>query len=122
MPLPQEFPNLAVQQVISFVTQKDKDQGRLALAVYELAGYGLKLKYGDPKYLMQADHELIQMAAKFTEDDFKKIMEDLPKYASAAAKAYKMKEEGKGWFQIAMAILMEFGPEVLALIVKIFAK
>lgn len=122
MSFPADFPGLAVQQVLAFVTKKDEDKARVALATYELLGYGLKMYFGDAKYLMQSDHELVQMAAKFTEEDFKNIVANLPQYIEAATKGYKMYQGGTPVWLILVKLALEYGPELVAIFAKLFAK
>lgn len=49
------FPNAvnpqAVRQVIRFITGQDSDKGRLALAAYEIEGYGLNLMFPGAAYI-----------------------------------------------------------------------
>lgn len=121
MSFPSEFPGLAVQQVLAFVTKKDEDKARLALAAYELLGYGLKTYFGDAKYLMQSDHELIARASRFTEEDFKKVVANLPQYMDAAAKGYQMYQAGTPIWLILIKLAVQYGPELVAIFAKFFA-
>lgn len=56
---PTEFPQLAAQTLIQGMLHSDKrDSGRMALAGYELLGFGLFKYFGDVKYMMQDAGEM----------------------------------------------------------------
>lgn len=58
MPFPTELPLQAARQVARFLAKKDLDKGRLALALYELTGFGLGKAFPNAAYLADAPLEV----------------------------------------------------------------
>jgi hypothetical protein len=52
MGFPTSLPGQAANQAAAFVLGRDTDKGRVALAAYDLLGYGLFQAFGDVKYMM----------------------------------------------------------------------
>lgn len=87
MSFPAELNTAAVRQVLRFVTGADRDVGRLTLAVWELAGFGLGQAFADPKFLADAapgDEALVTELVGAI--DREKLKELLEKYGPAVAR------------------------------------
>lgn len=50
MSFPTELPTMAIHQLINTVENSDHDAGRIALAVYDLAGFGLHTAFPTAAY------------------------------------------------------------------------
>lgn len=102
---PKEFPQNALVEVLK---GKDASIPHLVLGGYELLGYGLYLYFGEVKYMPQGQLELIQ-SLSLTADAAQKITD----------RARQLKAEGMVTWLIIMQLLMEFGPVILKLAMKI---
>lgn len=57
---PTEFPTAAVRQIYRFLNGDDKDYGRLALAVYQCAGFGLGKAFPQTAFLSDSEPVVTQ--------------------------------------------------------------
>jgi hypothetical protein len=105
MPFPTEFPKEAVGVLLH---AKDQDTAHIALAGYELVGFGLGLVFGDVKPLASLDFSSMTTLAEGA-DAATKI----------TARAKELKKSGLATFAIILKLLAEFGPVVLDLVNKI---
>ena len=87
---PKELPLTALRQVARFVTGQDKDYGRISLAAWQLAGFGLDKAFPDAAYLadsvplstgtpvlMCSDVEMMQLTTLANADLSGEIPEDI---------------------------------------------
>lgn len=118
MSFPTELPRSAVGVVLDAFKVGPNDAGRLALAVYELAGYGAYLAFGDVKYLMNADPTIL---AKIQEILASLNLDDLPKYADVTKFVLAQKDKGYGWPRIILSVTIKYGPEVAKVALKVYA-
>jgi hypothetical protein len=108
MSFPSEFPRPALGTLLH---AKDAGIPALALAGYDILGYGLYLAFGDVKYLAGFDFETVTTLAEAA-DQSEKIQ-----------KRYdQLKGSGVGMAMIILQLLQEFGPVILAFIKKIREK
>lgn len=72
MPFPKELPLQAIRQVSRFVTGQDRDKGRGALALYDLAGFALGKFFPDAAYLADepkvTDDKVNELVAQLASD------------------------------------------------------
>jgi hypothetical protein len=113
---PQTFPQQSVAELMKLATDRSHvDGGRVALAVYELAGYGLYCYFGDVRYLTGAalgadvlmSPEFIQLATE---------------YPQVAARFQELKGMGVATWLIVLKLVVEYGPQVLALVQKLIER
>ena len=64
MPFPTSFPQSAVNELGKAVVTKEFNTDQLTLAAYELLGYALFTYFGDVKYYVQADGEVLAKVRK----------------------------------------------------------
>lgn len=103
MPLPQTLNVTALRQVARFVSGADRDKGRLVLAAYDLAGFGLAQLVGNPAYVSDA---MPPPAVVMTEAEHAEF---------ATATGDRLKE----LFEKA---LVAYGPQLLSLLLKLLSK
>jgi len=107
MAFPTAFPEQALGVLL---TAKEHTKDRVALAVYDLVGYGLYKVFGDTKYLMQADPlvlaKLAVLLSKLPYDKLSKIVD----------RFNGLRTEGASYWRIAFTLVKEFGPVVLEVV------
>lgn len=95
MPFPAELDSTALRQVLRFVTGADRDIGRLALALWNVAGFALGKAFADPKFLadaITAEPELTEFLTEpnvgdtLAQANGEKLRELLEKYGPALAR------------------------------------
>lgn len=118
MSFPNELPRSAISVVLDAFKVGPSDAGQLALAVYELVGYGAYIAFGDVKYLMGADPAILD---KIREILASLNLDDLPKYAEVVQFVLAQKDKGYGWPRIILSVTIKYGPQVTALAIKIAA-
>lgn len=74
---PDQVPSVALSQLVKFALNQDRDAGRLALALYELLGFGLHKYFGDVKYLVATGASEGELVAALGGFDFKGIFSRL---------------------------------------------
>lgn len=112
MPFPQEFPKVALATLLGYANGSPPDNASAALAGYELTGYVLGLVYGDAKYPVGID--LAKLLALAASPEFSKAQDAVKAFA-------KNKEAGVPLGRNLLKILLEYGPQILALILKLIA-
>jgi len=112
---PTDLPKDALTEVLA-AFKGDVDVPRLALAVYELAGYALGLYFGDVKFLMGANSKAVDMLNKLMA---LLTPEDIALYTDVVKFAVTELAAGKGYARIGLDILIKFGPQTLALVVQV---
>lgn len=115
MSFPQELPKSAITEILS-AFKGEFDVPRLALAGYELVGYGAYLYFGDVKYLMGANSSAVDILNKLMN-----LLDpnDIAMYADVLKFAAEQLAQGKGYARIGFAILIKYGPQTLALVMKV---
>jgi hypothetical protein len=110
---PNHFPSQAIDAALKYALGTDRDNGRLALTLYELTGYGLYQVFGDVKYLMSGDpmftqdqSESILISAGFTTSIRDRIRE----------RFNELKNGNLSLILIIVQLLMEYGPMIRKLI------
>lgn len=112
MPLPTEFPKVALATLLGYANGNPPDAKTTALAVYELEGYLLSLYFGDVQYPKGIDlSKLLLLAAS---PEFSKAQEAVKKFA-------ENKTAGLPLWKNLLQILATYGPQILALILKLIA-
>lgn len=117
MSFPTELPRSAIGVILDAFKVGPDDAGRLALAAYELVGYGAYLAFGDVKYLMNADPTLIERIQKILES---LNLDDLPKYAEVVAYVADLLAKGYRWPRIILSVTIKFGPQIAAVAARVY--
>ena len=94
---PSEFPLAATRQLFRFLNGDDRDYGRLALAVYQLAGFGLGKAFPQAAFLSDSVPDL-------TEDEIKTLSSVLNPEPELKA----VSPEVKAVLEIVMAKLVRY--------------
>lgn len=89
MVFPKELPLQAARQVARFLTKQDTDKGRVALAVYELAGFALGKVFPDAVYLSDeapvvTDEKVNELVASLASDELIGLSPELQLLLEAA--------------------------------------
>jgi hypothetical protein len=108
MPFPTEFPRDALGVAMNF---KDANKDTLALAAYDILGYGLFLALGDVKYLAGFDLDTMLVLGEAADD-----------VSKAQKRYYELKGTGAATWLILLKILAEYGPKILEIIKKLREK
>lgn len=121
MSFPSDLPRNAVSVVVSeFTGSHDAHDHRLlALAAYELVGYGLYLGFGDLRYPMNYDPKTGRLASRILDFLEKLDLSDLPKYVEIALFIAELATAGVSWPLIVLKVVTKFGPKILPLIFQI---
>lgn len=123
MSFPTELPQNALTTLAAIPAGDHVDPGRIALAAYELVGYGLHLYFGDVKYLMGASPKAVEIVneviAAFDQNTLD-YMKSLPLLEIAEA-ALAMYQGGTSPYLIAVKLAFKYGPQILPLFKKIMA-
>lgn len=95
---PTEFPTMAAQVLIQSMLHKDSaDKGRMALAGYDLLGFGLFKYFGDVKY----------MANALGDEDMAQLMASAPPNIVQALEGLKTLDQSKAIPEWAVPLIME---------------
>lgn len=101
MPFAKDFPSQAIHALADI---QNTDQAHIALAAYEVLGYGLHLYYGDVAWLAGLDFASLSAFAEGA---------DLA--TKIRSRALELKAGGAGTFLIILKLLAEFGPVIVKL-------
>lgn len=112
MAFPQEFPKVAVATLLGYANGNPPEAKVAALAAYELEGYILGLVFGDTEYPKGVDlTKILQIAAS---PEFAKAQEAIKTFS-------ELRASGKGIAAALFQILLQYGPQILALVLKIIS-
>jgi hypothetical protein len=112
MPFPQEFPKVALATLLGYANGSPPELKTAALAAYELEGYLLGLYFGEVEYPKGVNLvKLLELAAS---PEFAKAQEAIKTFASLRA-------SGVGPVKALLKILIQYGPQILALVLKLIA-
>lgn len=110
MSFPTTFPEPAISVLVGAVSGKSPGAGPIALASYDLVGYGLFKTFGDVKYMMQFDPiVLAKLAEAVPYDQVTKIV----------ARYTELKATGISTWLLILTLVKEFGPVAIQLIQKL---
>lgn len=110
MGFPQEFPKQATSTLLALLGPSKPGVDQVALAGYDLLGYGLGLYFGDAKYVTGLD--LGKLMVLLASPEFAKVKE--------AAQAYfQFVALGDSRWRAALKVLLAYGPDALALVLKV---
>lgn len=109
MSFPTEFPQQAVAVVISKVRGEEKSNAQLALAAYELVGYGLYHFFGDAKYMVGVNLSQLDLAKLMEVLKSPEFLENLEAFKDAGL----MFLQGVPVWRIALRISIKYGPKVV---------
>lgn len=112
MPFPTEFPKVALATLLGYANGNPPDVKTAALAAYELEGYLLSLYFGDVHYPVGVDLSKILTLA--TSPEFAAAQEAVKTFVALRA-------SGVGPVIALLKILVQYGPQILALILKLIA-
>lgn len=110
MSFPVDFPKPAFSTLTGLLSTEKPSADLIALAVYDLAGYGLGLYFGDVKYPIGLDlGKILEIA---TSPEFAHAKQAIERFVTLIA-------SGTSRWRALLTVLFEYGPSVVALIKKL---
>lgn len=113
MSFPNELPKQAIGKIFSVVRGEKPDADQLALAVYELVGYGLFLGFGDAKYAAGISPQILALVNDVVASLDIKALKDFP-VGELVAFVFAELAKGTRPGVLALKVLFNFGPKAFS--------